>query len=275
MRLEYQDSIDRFLLDRMTDDERNSFEKKCAGNPELEEQLEHTKNVKRVISERNELLAKFQEWDDEYNANKNAAIHNKRKWIYGISGVAAAIIVGYFLFAPSNISTPEASSELISKKTNKEIPIVDSIAINSEKALAQKDLLAKNEVGKKDKKNSTPHIDDEQVFSFSNNNIGKANTSQADLDEKELESVIERIKVITRRLSDLEREQASGDIEQIVYESSVSLLKHQRDRLCWRQSIILLNMSRKSEALTILDELRRTKGQYQHKADSLYNALNH
>ena len=84
---------------------------------------------------------------------------------------------------------------------------------------------------------------------------------------------MERKKELTVKLADLEYLRSSGEIDSVVYESSVGLLKYQRDRLCWQQSIILLNMSRKNEALAILDELRREEGLYQHKADSLYNEL--
>ena len=272
MRLEYQEIIDRYLLGRMPDDERKSFEEKVEGNQELKEQLEHTKNVKTAISERNELLSKFQKWDDEYGANKNVAGHEKRMWIYGLSGIAAAAVIGYFLFSSSNISFQESSDGLISMNTNNEDSI--SVAISNKKeSEEQENLLAKNDADEKENKHGTTQIVDEQVFSFGKNDIVKASPSQADSKEKELERIVERKNELTRKLANLQREWNLGEMDQVVYESSAGLLKYQRDRLCWQQSIILLNMNRKNEALAILDELRRDDGQYQHKADSLYNTL--
>ena len=96
MRLEYQDNIDRYLLGRMSDEERKSFEIKCAGNQELKEQLEHTRDVRTVISERSKMLAKIQEWDDEYDVKKKMASH-KTTWVYWLSGIAAILVIGFFL----------------------------------------------------------------------------------------------------------------------------------------------------------------------------------
>lgn len=70
-------------------------------------------------------------------------------------------------------------------------------------------------------------------------------------------------------MAELEQERASGEIDQVVYETTVSLLKNQRDNLCWRELTILLSMNRKEEAMAILDELRKVEGRFQHRADSL------
>ena len=275
MRLEYQDNIDRYLLNKMSVDERNAFEAECAVNQELKEQLEHTKNVKTVISERSELLAKFQEWDKELDTKRNVASHNKRTWIYGISGVAAAAIVGYFLLPTSNNSMTEGFDEPISMNTyNKEVPTIDSVTINCENVQEQqKELLAKNDADKGKNKESITQINDEHVYSFGTKDYAKANPPQTDPENKELEKIIKRKKELERKISNLERQLTSGEIDQITYESNANLLKQQKDQLCWLQSSTLLNMERKYEALAILDELRKTKGLYQHKADSLYNVL--
>ena len=117
MRLEYQDNIDRYLLDKMTNEERMSFEAKCAENPELKEQLEHTRDVRTVISERNKMLAKIQEWDDEYDAKKRVA-SNKVSRIYWLSGIAALLVIGFFLYPVIRQSDHIGTGELAS--TNQE-----------------------------------------------------------------------------------------------------------------------------------------------------------
>ena len=167
MRLEYQDGIDRYLLGRMPDDERKSFEKKCDGNPELKEQLEYTQKVKIVVSERNELLAKFQVWNDEYDAYNNVERHNKRTWIYGLSGIAAIAVVGYFLFVLSDVSTQQSPSVLISMDTNKKVPVADSVVVSIKKGIEdQEQLFAKNDADKTENKLGSGQIDDEQAFCF-------------------------------------------------------------------------------------------------------------
>lgn len=270
MRLEFQDSIDRYLLNKMSDEERTLFEAKCDNIPELEEQLEHTRDVRRVITERNKILTRIQELEEECEREKRTAAHKKIIALSWISGIAAVFVVGLFLFTPSNVVSPESSGRQILMNTNDENSIANSAAIRNEKE--QEKLLAKKDVDKKEKRHSNARIDEEQVFSFGKNDIVKANP-QAVPNEVELERVMERKKELTVKLADLEYLRSSGEIDSVVYESSVGLLKYQRDRLCWQQSIILLNMSRKNEALAILDELRREEGLYQHKADSLYNEL--
>ena len=94
MRLEFQDNIDRYLLNQMSAEERDVFEKKCGENAELQEQLEHTRNVQKIISERVEMLAKIRQWDDEYS--KKRQIVSKRRTLYWVYGIAAVSLVGCF-----------------------------------------------------------------------------------------------------------------------------------------------------------------------------------
>ena len=54
MKKAYQDRIDDYLLDRMTKEERHTFEKEIENNDELQEQLEFTEKVQRAM--------KKQEW---------------------------------------------------------------------------------------------------------------------------------------------------------------------------------------------------------------------
>lgn len=274
MRLEYQDSIDGYLLNRMSEEERISFEEKCANNSELKEQLEHTRDVRRVITERNKILTRIQELEEEYEREKRASAHKKIVTLSWVSGIAAVFVMGYFLFAPSNVASPESSGRLISMNTNNENPIVDSVAIRSEKDQEENEqLLAKNEPEKKDNKVNVIRIDDEQVLGFGKGVVVTVDSNMTGTNDKELEKVLEDKSEVSKKLSELEQERASGEIDEVIYETTISLLKHQWNHLCWRESIILLSMNRKEEAMTILNELRKVEGQFQHRADSLYNEL--
>lgn len=49
MKKTYQDKIDDYLLDRMTEDERQAFEEEIENNMELREQLKFTEMVQRAL----------------------------------------------------------------------------------------------------------------------------------------------------------------------------------------------------------------------------------
>lgn len=90
MKQEFQDHIDDYLLGRMSDEDKMSFEKELKHNRELREQLEFTQNVQTATKSRNEKLTKMQEWEDDTTS--------RRSYLYWISGVAAIFIAGFFLF---------------------------------------------------------------------------------------------------------------------------------------------------------------------------------
>ena len=158
MRLEFQDSIDRYLLNKMSDEERTLFEAKCDNIPELEEQLEHTRDVRRVITERNKILTRIQELEEECEREKRTAAHKKIIALSWLSGIAAVFVVGLFLFTPSNVVSPESSGRQILMNTNDENSIANSAAIRNEKE--QEKLLAKKDVDKKEKRHSNARIDE-------------------------------------------------------------------------------------------------------------------
>lgn len=66
MKIEFQDRIDEYLLDRMSDEERKSFESDAAEDAELKEQLQFTETVQQATKSRNEKLAAMEEWKDDY-----------------------------------------------------------------------------------------------------------------------------------------------------------------------------------------------------------------
>lgn len=274
MRLEYQDNIDRYLLGRMSDEERALFEAKCAENPELKEQLEHTQDVKAVITERSKMLERIQELDEEYNDEKKAVARKKRAAIYWSSGIAAAFVAGYFLLPAVNNSESERMGNVISMNTdNSEVSptgnLNDSIGVSNE----QDKLLAKNEPKERSEKMSTSKLGDEQVLSFANDKeFVSSQESKEDL-EKELGRVDGEIRVVKEKQSQLTQKLKSGEIRKSVYDSRMYMLKFQKDELYWQKSNLLINLNRRNEAIELLDEIRNEEGVFQSKADSLYNEL--
>lgn len=272
MRLEYQYDIDRYLLNRMSDEERISFEDKCADNSEMKEQLEHTQDVKAVISERNQMLAKIQKWDEEYDEEVKAS-DNKKVWYYWISGIAAILITGFVLF-PAISPESESSGGLVSinqepqNKMTKENR-TDSCIENKE----SEHLLAQTEKTKKEAREPIAKSQDEQVFSFGKSDLEVSKPAGQNESNHELRQIEEKISLVKNDIALLYQQLNNGDISQDFYDTSIGLLYYQRDCLRWRKAQILLGYGRRNEALDILKEMRGEKGSFQNRADSLYNEL--
>ena len=274
MRLEYQDDIDRYLLGRMSDEEIALFEAKCAENTELKEQLEHTQDVKMVISERSKMLERIQGWDDEYNEEKEAAARKKRSAIYWSSGIAAAFVIGYFLFPAANNSESERMGNVISMNTdNQEVSLTGNSNDSIEAGNEHEKLLAKNEPIEKNEEKSPNKLGGDHVLSFSEDKVFTLGQEIEDDFKKELERVDGEIRAVTEKQSQLTQKLKSGEISQSVYDSRMYMLKFQKDKLCWQKSHTLIKLNRINEAIALLDEIRREDGLFQSQADSLYNEL--
>lgn len=274
MRLEYQDSIDKYLLGRMSDEERTLFEAKCAENPELKEQLEHTQDVKTIISERSKMLERIREWDEEYNEEKKAVARKKRLAIYWSSGIAAAFVVGHFLFPTANNFWSERMGNVISMNTdNSEVStkgnLNDSIGVSNE----HEKLLARNEPKERNEEKNKNKLRDDQVLSFANDKDFVSSQETKENIEKELERVDGEIRVVKEKQSQLSQKLKYGEISKSVYDSRMYMLKFLKDELYWQKSHILIKLNRIHEAVELLDEIRNEEGIFQSQADSLYNEL--
>lgn len=99
---EYQDRIDDYILDRMSDEERATFEKEMAADAELQEQVAFMQNMRIALKSRNEKLAAMKEWENDYVWQEERIV--KRKWPYWVSGIAAVFVAGLMIFrTPSDI----------------------------------------------------------------------------------------------------------------------------------------------------------------------------
>lgn len=92
MKIEYQDRIDEYLLNRMTEEERQAFEKEVENDADLKDQLEYSNEVRRLVIDRNEKLAAMKEWDREYKSGRT--IKMASKWV---TAIAAVFIGGIFI----------------------------------------------------------------------------------------------------------------------------------------------------------------------------------
>lgn len=115
MKFEYQEKIDNYVQDKMSENEKKDFEQELTKNKELIDQLEYTKAVKKCVISREEKMAKLRAWESEDNTQEtiilrtagtessNNAIHKERKLWYWISGIAAVLVVGFFIVSPLNM----------------------------------------------------------------------------------------------------------------------------------------------------------------------------
>lgn len=103
MKQEYQDKIDSYLLSKMTKEESSAFETLLEQDAELKEQFHFTKSLKHAISSRNEKIKLIEDWEMQYLKKKESATKKFPKILslknaYWFSGIAAILIVGFFIF---------------------------------------------------------------------------------------------------------------------------------------------------------------------------------
>lgn len=125
MNIDFQDRIDEYVLGRMSDEDKLRFESEVAQDEGKKEQLELTRNVKTAISSRQEKLAALARMKDRYDEEHHVAAialrptatdacrpcratpehakatkpSSKKIWLWA-SGIAAVLIVGFFVVTP-------------------------------------------------------------------------------------------------------------------------------------------------------------------------------
>ncbi len=103
MKIDFQDKIDDYLFDRMSDEERVRFEAETANDAEIKEQLDYTQNVRQIIKSRNEKLALMKEWENDYTWKHP----RERRIMYWLSGIAAVLIAGFFFMRNFHVGNGE------------------------------------------------------------------------------------------------------------------------------------------------------------------------
>ena len=127
MKIDYQDRIEDYLLNRMSNDERFAFEHELDKNPELRDQYEFTSMVKTALMLEN-IEGDVKKWGDAYKARREDRRSSKRHVLYWISGIAAIFIVGFFLY-DSLFVVYDANPSIQEKVVFKGAGVNDSIDI--------------------------------------------------------------------------------------------------------------------------------------------------
>lgn len=116
MKKENQDRIDDYLLHRMSDKDKRSFEDELSHDDELREQLEFTKSVSSAIKSRNEKLAAMVKWrGDHHWKERRVAAVPMNSLLYLVSGLAAVFVVGFVMIHNLGIFYSPSESVHISR----------------------------------------------------------------------------------------------------------------------------------------------------------------
>lgn len=257
MKIEFQDRIDDYLLDRLSDEERKSFESDAAEDAELKEQLQFTETVQQATKSRNEKLAAMEEWKDDYiwedervaaasaaeyrptgsgynycpaptmESRRVGSFSPFKKILYWVSGIAAVFIVGFFLI--QNLYVANSPVEYM----------------------------------------PSPSINDMSLRAGSDNSEIELLLSQKKYEDA-LDLIEEKYLSVQDDSLDIVQD-ATMDAERKEYD--MQIVKDKQDELKWLKAHALLGLSQQEIALRILDELRNEDGYYQMAADSLYNHI--
>ena len=133
MKKDFQDRIDEYLLDRMSDEEKAQFEAEVSHDESKREQLDFTRNVKGAISSRADKMAKLKMMQRMYDREHNQVAASmratgtddcqytlapqyieekkpsKRIWWWA-SGIAAVLVIGLFVVNPFGSDTLQTPS---------------------------------------------------------------------------------------------------------------------------------------------------------------------
>ena len=264
MKEEYQDIIEDYLFERMSDAERLAFEKELDKDAELRDQYEFVSMVKTALMLEN-IDNDVSLWSKAYREREAAAIatqeadykatgsgyertvaytkdedetprSSKRHFLYWISGIAAVFIVGFFMYKSLNVydAAPSKQGEVAYRPHPQGVSTIRGVDATTENLLA------------------------------------KGNYQEALSRIEMLENEIARDLLIIER----QRESRGAEEKQ---------LSEKQEMLNWRQEgLIILKvetlicLNRMEDALSLipqLDEIRQSESEYKEDADSLYNVL--
>ncbi len=143
MKKDFQDRIDEYVLGRMSDENKAQFEAEVNHDESKREQLEFTKDVKSAITSREDKMAKLKMMQRMYDrehqqvaasmratgtdgclyapATRHAEKRPSRQVWRWASGIAAALVIGLFVFNPfgsDSLQTPSGFSPSFKGRPN-------------------------------------------------------------------------------------------------------------------------------------------------------------
>lgn len=261
MNIVFQDRIDDYLLDRMSDEERKCFETDAAEDVELKEQLQLTETIQQATKSRNEKLAAMEEWKDDYmwederEAAASAAEYRAtgsgydcrpaptkekrvatpspfKKMLYLVSGIAAVFVVGVFVFNLYRLSSETASRPTEGPSKNGNVSF----------------------------RGRGQNMDIESQLT-----MGDYSMALACL-EKDEAAIRSDLMLIEFELHSRGEGRENAITEKDSLETNLV-------KVLYLKAQALIGLDRKDEARVVLDEIRQSESEYGIKADSLYHQL--
>lgn len=231
-----EDRIDAYLLDKMTSDERRQLEIDASNFEEIKKELEFSSNVQKALFSRTQKLIAIKEWEKKEKNKQKMKIAPYRN-LYWISGIAAAFIVGIFIY----ISLPSPSSGDIAKESSNQ-PIFSSSAKDGDMSFR-----------------GCSQMDTESLLA-----MGDYSKALAQI-EKDEANVRTELMLIDRQMSSREVSPDSVRVQQ---------KKNKLVHLLYLKAKVLIALNRTDEAVKLLDEIRHSDSKYyREQADSLYSEL--
>lgn len=111
MDINFQDRIDEYLLhpDRLSEEEKSQFLSELDANPEKRAQFELTCNVRQAVTSRARKMSRMEEMRTMYGHVRSHVAMNclnaaedrqdaprRKRWVW-LSGIAAAVVLGFFV----------------------------------------------------------------------------------------------------------------------------------------------------------------------------------
>ena len=239
MDIRFQDKIDNYLLNRMSIEERHEFEQEIEANAELKEQLEFSRLVQAAIKDRGDKLSQIAKWEQE---EPEQLIEQDDEESNAVDPVKSW---RKYLYWSSGIAA---------------VFVVGFFIFSTMK-------YSSNDGGSPLSGDSYGNV--YRGGSAINSDIidllgkGEYDTALMLIEREESE-----VKDELSSLNDLRQGLSKEDIE---YEKEI--VEDELHRLQWLKAFALNGCDKKEEALSVLDDLRKIKGEYQLKADSLYKEL--
>ena len=308
----YQDRIEKYLLNRMSYEERLTFESDLEKNEVLRTQFEFTKTVQIALMLEN-IEKDVHEWDKEYkkrkiaentsqvegggatgsgydyyvsrdNQTKCPICQSKINSIYWISGIAATVILGIFLFksvefynAGSSLSNnavfdSKPQGSIIDGESGLNYDIDKLLAMGDFKSALSQIEKAENEISSQlsfleREKESICMNKGSKTEPKNRNRNGKET-----LDSGNLRSVIAQ----KERELEVKRKSKNSNVDNAELDAifvKQKQLKDEQKELSWLKVHVLIRLNRLEEAVLLLDEMRHAEGDYKYQADSLYRLL--
>lgn len=262
MNIDFQDKIDDFVLDKMSETDKINFSKEIDSDKEKQEQLQLTKNLCNAIKSRNTKMSFISQFNKEYN-DEHRNDTKKKKIIFWISSgvsIAAVFLLGIFIINPPMKDSTRLSNNSTPANLEQIRPVDFHLYQESNKSF--NDIVELLKQTKYEDALKLIVISEEHLTIECNKLSAKSeNTSRINLDGYKVNE--------TNVFSNKSDSIMNNDCET----NNIKLLEKQKYDLTWLKVNTLIGLNRILEAKQILIELREVDGAYKLKADSLLNNL--